>query len=224
MPISQRFLPLPPDAVIFDLDGLLLDSERVYEAVTRDALRCMGFEMSQSLYAGMMGLPGRECDAVLREAFGPDFSSEQFKEQFWAHVEPHFQAGIPLKAGALELLDDLDRRGIAKAVATSSERRTLEIKLTGAGVRDRFSIIITRDDVARGKPHPDPFLKAAQGLGVRPSGCVALEDSYNGVRSAHAAGMAAVMVPDLLAPTDEIAALCAAIAQDLHEVRRLLSC
>jgi HAD superfamily hydrolase (TIGR01509 family) len=214
--------PAPLDAVIFDLDGLLLDSERVYERVTREALAAMGFEMSATFYGAIMGLPGTECDAMLRKTFGAGFCSETFKQRFLALAKPCFEAGVPLKAGALELLDDLDRLGIAKAVATSSERRALEIKMRGAGIRERFSVVVTRDDVERGKPHPDAFLSAARGLGARPRHCVALEDSHNGVRAAHAAGMSTVMVPDLVEPTAEIAALCAAVVRDLHEARRLL--
>lgn len=217
-------LPGPLDAVIFDLDGLLLDSERVYEKVTVDALGAMGFEMSPLHYAQMIGLPGAACDAFLCKTFGPGFSSEQFKQLFYENVEPYFQAGVPLKRGAAELLDGLDRLGIAKAVATSSGRRALEIKMRGANIIERFAVIVSGDEVERGKPHPDVYLRAAQGLGARPGHCVALEDSHNGVRAAHAAGMVTVMVPDLLAPTAEIAALCVAIAEDLYDVGRMLGC
>lgn len=219
-------VPSPLDAVIFDLDGVLLDSERVFAVVIHDALRAMGFdsvslEMTQNLHARMMGLPGAECDAILQETFGLRFCSDRFRDQFLTHVEPHFQAGVPLKAGALELLDALDAAGIPKAVATSSARSAIDAK-TPAVLRERFSIIIARDDVERGKPHPDPFLTAARRLGARPRHCVAFEDSHNGIRSAHAAGMATIMVPDLLAPSREIAALCSAIVGDLDEARRLL--
>jgi HAD superfamily hydrolase (TIGR01509 family) len=223
-PLASPALPTPLHAVIFDLDGLLLDSERVYEKAARDALAAMGFEMTRPLYSAMMGLPGAECDAFLRQAFGSGFSSERFQQLFRESVQPCFQTGVPLKRGAVELLDGLDRLGIAKAIATSSEWESLEVKMRGAGLRERFSVIISSDQVERGKPHPDVYLRAADRLGARPSHCVALEDSHNGIRAAHAAGMAAIMVPDLLAPTEEIAALCVAIAVDLHEARRLLGC
>jgi HAD superfamily hydrolase (TIGR01509 family) len=220
--LSPIAIPNPLDAVIFDLDGLLLDSECVYERITREALNAMGFPMPASLYARMIGLPGPDCDVLLRETLGPDFSSDQFIKHFRALAEPHFAAGVPLKTGALEILDELDAHGVAKAIATSSSRQGVEIKLRGAGLSRRFEVIATATDVPRGKPHPDVFLEAARALGVQAAQCVALEDSHNGVRAAHAAGMAPIMVPDLLEPDTKIAALCVAVAQDLHEARRLL--
>ena len=108
-------------------------------------------------------------------------------------------------------------------MATSSSRRSAQEHLTHNGVYDRFHAIVAREDVERHKPNPDPFLKAADLLGVAPEHCLALEDSHNGVRAAHAAGMMTVMVPDLLAPTDEMRSLCLAIAESLHDVRRILT-
>lgn len=215
-------LPDPIEAAVFDLDGLLIDSERIYGAALDSVLRAMGFEPPDALHASMMGLPGSQCDAVLRETFGPAFSSSLFVERFLAFIEPHFATGAPLKPGAVELLDHLDRRGLPKAVATSSGSRAATSKLRGAGLLDRFDAVITSSDVERGKPHPDVFLEAAARLGATAARCVAFEDSHNGVRAAHGAGMATIMVPDLMEPTEEIAALCAAVARDLHEAARLL--
>jgi beta-phosphoglucomutase-like phosphatase (HAD superfamily) len=90
-------------------------------------------------------------------------------------------------------------------------------------LRARLPVVVTRDDVVRGKPHPDLFLKAAWAIGIPPERCLAVEDSFNGIRAAHAAGMMPVMVPDLLAPTPDIRALCVEIVADLHAVRQLLS-
>src|SRR6202011_5385800 len=131
-------------------------------------------------------------------------------------------ARLAPKLGALELLDTLDQFRLPRAIATSSFRRTVERHLTAHNLMGRFEEIVGHGDYERGKPAPDPFLKAAERLGVEPSLCLALEDSHNGVRSAPSAGMMTVMVPDLLDPTDEIRGLCTFIARDLHEVRRAI--
>jgi beta-phosphoglucomutase-like phosphatase (HAD superfamily) len=108
------------------------------------------------------------------------------------------------------------------AVATSTVRRIAEQHLRRAGFFDHFGAVCTREDVARGKPHPDLFLKAARDLGVGAERCLVLEDSYHGIRAAHAAGAMPVMVPDLLPATDELRALCVAVVCDLHDVRKML--
>src|SRR6266446_7381141 len=127
-----------------------------------------------------------------------------------------------MKLGALELLDTLDQFGLPRAIATSSSRRTVERHLTAHNLMRRFEEIVAHGDYDRGKPAPDPFLKAAERLGVEPRLCLALEDSHNGIRSASSAGMMTIMVPDLLEPTDEIRGLCDFVVRDLHEARSLI--
>ena len=129
---------------------------------------------------------------------------------------------LALKLGALELLDTLDQFRLPRAIATSSSRRTVERHLTAHNLMGRFAEIVGRGDYERGKPAPDPYLKAAQQLGVEPYLCLALEDSHNGIRSASSAGMMTIMVPDHLEPTDEIRGLCAFVVRDLYEVRSLI--
>jgi beta-phosphoglucomutase-like phosphatase (HAD superfamily) len=108
------------------------------------------------------------------------------------------------------------------ALATSASRRAAEQHLTRSDLRSRLPVVVTRDDVTRGKPYPDLFLRAAELLGALPEECIAVEDSPNGIRAAHAAGMMPVMVPDLLVPTEEIRAICVRVALDLHEVRTII--
>src|SRR4030088_466811 len=129
---------------------------------------------------------------------------------------------LALKPGALELLDTLDQFRLPRAIATSSSRRTVERHLTAHNLMGRFEEMVARGDYDRGTPASDPFLKAAERLGVEPRLCLALEDSHNGIRSASSAGMMTIMVPDLLEPTDEIRGLCTFVVRDLHEVRSLL--
>jgi len=153
---------------------------------------------------------------TLRRTFPVDAFQEAWVRHFWVIAETRLE----LKPGALELLDALDRLRLPRAIATSSSRRTIERHLTAYDLLARFNEIVGHGDYEHGKPAPDPFLKAAERLGVEPRSCLALEDSHNGVRSAAAAGMMTVMVPDLLEPTDEIRKLCTFVARDLHEVRR----
>jgi beta-phosphoglucomutase-like phosphatase (HAD superfamily) len=113
--------------------------------------------------------------------------------------------------------------GLPRAIATSSTLTSLETSLGPSGIIPRFGALITRDVTTEHKPHPQPFLMAAEALNLDPAHCLALEDSHNGVRAAHAAGMMTIMVPDLLDPTKEMERLCVRIARDLHEVRELLA-
>ena len=154
----------------------------------------------------------------LGEAFPVDAFQEAWVRHFWVIAETRLE----LKPGALELLGTLDEMRLPRAIATSSSHRTVERHLTAHGLLGRFHAIVGHGDYQNGKPAPDPFLKAAERLGIEPALCLALEDSHNGVRSASAAGMMTLMVPDLLEPTEEIRGLCTLIVPDLHEVRRLI--
>ncbi len=215
--------PRPIQAVVFDMDGLLIDSESlVREGMLRAAAQ-VGIEMPVSLCASMVGLPMAQSLALIREHYGPDFDLDAYLAAERRQIEALFAEGVMLKVGVRELLDHLDLAGLPRAVATSSGRGAVDAHLGHAGILGRFDAIVSREDVARHKPNPDPFLRAAALLQVDPEACLALEDSHNGVRAAHAAGMMTVMVPDLLDPTEEMHAKCVHIAESLHEVRALLS-
>lgn len=215
-------LPRTPRAVIFDMDGLLLDTERVYREAIFDTCDRLGFPMTDDLMHLMIGVPWDTNRVQLAEAYGAAFPFDAYLDGTLARFGEICTAGVPLRPGALELLQHLEAIAMPIALATSSGRTTAEDHLTSAGVRSFFETLVTRDDVERGKPHPEPFLKAARHLDVEPALCLALEDSHNGVRAASSAGMMTVMVPDLLEATPEIEALCTHIAADLHEVRGIL--
>lgn len=215
-------LPRTVKAVVFDMDGLLVDSEVVYcEALTSQASD-MGYDLPLAVMKRMIGHTWAGSAAVLREHFGAAFDTDLMREgsveKFYALAE----AEIALKTGVLELLDHLDAAGIPRAIATSSRRVDVDHHLGAHGLQDRFHAIKAHGDYARGKPYPDPYLRAAEALGMEPRDCLALEDSHNGVRAAAAAGMMTIMVPDMLDPTEEMQSLCVRIARDLHEVRELL--
>ncbi len=216
-------LPRPLQAVVFDMDGLLFDTE----AVARDSFYVVtarrGLEAPMEVYVRMIGQTGEASRGVLQAHFGRDFDVDAFWTAWEGDWTQRLKAGVSLKAGVTELLDLLDERDIPRAIATSSPHWHVDERLAEHGLAERFAAVVARGDYARGKPHPDPFLKAAEALGADPAHCLALEDSHNGVRAAHAAGMMTVMVPDLLHATDEIGALCVRVAESLHEVRDLVA-
>lgn len=216
-------LPRAPKAVVFDMDGLLVDTETVVFRAMQHAAGGIGGEMPFATFQRMVGLQHAHSDLVLIEHFGEGFDLDAWQVVVSAHFREQLAAGIALKTGAVEILDQLDVLGLPRAIATSSSLESVRASLGPHSLIERFDALITRDVQTRGKPHPEPFLRAAEALGVDPADCLALEDSHNGVRSASSAGMMTVMVPDMLDPTEEMETLCVRIAQDLHEVRGWLS-
>lgn len=212
----------PVEAALFDMDGLLLDTEALYIQAMQAAARRLDLEMPLSLCHAMVGVPGRECNLMIAEHYGEGFSIEVFRGHFSEHMRELLDERIPVKPGAVELLDFLEARSIRRAVATSAGRATAERHLGRAGLLDRFQALATRDDVAQAKPEPDVYLEAARRLGVAPERCLAFEDSNVGLAAAHAAGTMAFFVPDIVAPHPETRGRAVRVLGDLHEARRLL--
>ncbi|HEY1751907.1 MAG TPA: HAD family phosphatase [Caulobacteraceae bacterium] len=215
-------LPHRPSAVIFDMDGLLFDTEALWQEALLSAAAEAGHEVTGEIYSGSIGVRRSQCRGLFLSHFGEDFLFDDFHASWTRHFWLVADNKLALKPGALELLEILDQLRLPHAIATSSSRTTVERHLTSHGLIDRFDELVCRGDYEAGKPAPDPFLKAAERLGVEPRLCLALEDSHIGVRSAAAAGMMTVMVPDLLEPTEELRALCVLVARDLHQVRDLV--
>ncbi len=214
--------PRPVRAVIFDMDGLLVDTEAPVRDALMSAAAAIGRELPLAVFMSMVGTTNAHSDRVLVEHFGADFDLDSYLAEVRRLLEVSFDIGVPLKPGAAELLALLDEVELPKALVTSSSRRAVDRHLPTEVVA-RFSTLITSESVERGKPHPEPYLKAAAALGIAPADCLALEDSHNGIRSAHAAGMMAVMVPDLLEATDEMREKTVAIADSLHDVHAALT-
>jgi len=214
--------PRPIRAVVFDMDGLLVDTEVMIRDLMVKAALARGTHLPYEVFMRMVGLPNDASDAVARAHFGADFPLDEFSEEVSVGARAACEIGVALKAGVRELLDYLDAASIPRAIATSSSHGAVERTLGPNGILPRFDAIVAAGDYARGKPSPDPFLTAAARLGVAPQDCLALEDSHNGVRAAHAAGMMTVMVPDLLEPTDEMREKTHAIAETLHHVREMM--
>lgn len=221
-----RFVPqvgaVRVDAVIFDMDGLLLDSERVAVALFAEAAEALDLPWRHEVGLAMVGLNSRDSDSVIRRALGEAYPVDRLREAFGERYEAAIaERRIPLKPGAMELFERLDAIGLPRAVATSTRRSRALPKLDAVGLLSRVHIVVCGDEVARGKPAPDIFLAAAHALQVAPGDCLVLEDSNAGVRGALAAGMPTVMIPDLLQPDDDVLAAGVPLRDSLHCVAEL---
>jgi HAD superfamily hydrolase (TIGR01509 family) len=205
------------------MDGLLLDTERLYTRSIFATCSALGYQMSEELHLSLIGGPWETNRTQLLAAFGDGFPAEVYRAKCEAGYLSLCAEGIPLRPGALELVKFLEERAIPMAVATSTARAMATYHLQEAGLLDKLQALVARDDVVHGKPHPESYLKAAGYLATDPAECLALEDSHNGARSAIAAGMTTVLVPDLLPATSEIAGQCAHVARDLHEVLEIFA-
>ena len=215
-------LPRQPAAVIFDLDGLLFDTESLYQDAIMTAADELGHDMTPAIFHTMIGRPLAQTRAFLLQQYGSSFPVDELFATWHRHFAVIVETRLTVKPGAVELLNALDTLGLPRGIATSSSHKTVQHHLGAHDLAERFHKVVASGDYANGKPAPDPYLLAAKQLGVDPHFCVALEDSHNGVRSAAAAGMMTIMVPDLLEATDEIKNLCTFVVRDLHVVRDLV--
>ncbi len=216
-------LPRRPEAVVFDMDGLIFDTERLYQEAIMAAAKEVGQPMEPEIFRAMIGRPWLRSRQFLVGHYGPSFAVDEFRTAWNRHFDVIVETRLSLKPGVVELLDLLDDLALPRAIATSSAHHTVRHHLAAHGLTERFHHVVAHGDYENGKPAPDPYVRATELIRVDPARCLALEDSYNGVRSAVAAGMMTVMVPDLLDATDEIRELCAMVVPDLHAVRDLVS-
>jgi HAD superfamily hydrolase (TIGR01509 family) len=194
----------------------------MFRDVLMEVSRRRGVHLPLDVFLNMVGLQHDASRGVAMAHFGDDFDYEPWMADAWDLARAQTTVGVAVKAGVLELLDYLDAAGVPRAIATSSGHPSVERTLGPHALIPRFHTIVAAGDYQRGKPNPDPFLTAADRLAIDPAHCLALEDSHNGVRAAHAAGMMTIMVPDLLEATREMRALCVTISDTLHDVRTLL--
>jgi HAD superfamily hydrolase (TIGR01509 family) len=211
-----------PEAVVFDMDGLMLDSERAINDCMARASRDLGHDLPDSLWLQMIGGGDGLCRRLLAERIGDDATVELLARTE-AMYDVVADAGIDHRPGIVDLLDWLVARGIPRAVATSTRRPLAMRKLAAAGLLPYFDAVCTSSDVAAPKPAPDVYLLAASRLGVEPARCLVLEDSPTGVRAALAAGMTPVQVPDMLEPDAAARALGHRIVVSLGDAQRLLA-
>jgi len=210
-------------AILFDLDGLLVDSEPLSRQSWAEVIAEAGYELSDAIFLQMIGRTEKEVKRLFKQAFGEDFPFEAVYQRREQHfVEALEREGVPPKPGAHELLAYLERVGLQKAVASSTYRYLAEMKLRGAGLHSYFEVIVTGDDVAHGKPAPDIFLEAARRLGVTPAECIVLEDSTAGIQAANAAGMRCIHIPDVQPVPEAVRRLAQWHAHSLAEVPAIL--
>lgn len=215
-------LPFLPHAVVFDMDGLLIESETLYRDSFLAASDEGGHGMLVETYQKVCGSPWDVITGTIFADYGADFPIDSFRDAWLRHLAVMMAEGVALKPGVVEILDLLDRLDIRRAIATSSRHDSVTRHLGPYDLLRRFDTIVARGDYSEPKPSPMPYLTAAKRLGIDPGRCLALEDSWHGVRSASSAGMMTIMVPDVAPPTEEMREKCIAVSSDLHAVAGLL--
>lgn len=210
-------------AVIFDMDGVLFDTEKLCMDSWIAVAGEQGIPDMETFFPSCIGRNLTDTKALFRDFYGDVYDYERFRKQasIWFHnyIE---QKGLPVKKGVRELLDFLQRGGYDIGLASSTSRPSVEGHLVRAGIREYFQSLTTGDMVEHSKPCPDIYLMACKSVGVDPAWAIAIEDSPNGIRAAYSAGMIPVMVPDLIAPDQEMREKSVLICRDLLEVMRFL--
>jgi HAD superfamily hydrolase (TIGR01509 family) len=229
--IRPFFLELPPgyhsttmkpalEALVFDMDGLLLDTEPVYQRVWTDSLAVFGHVLTHQMFLQLLGRGRKGAFAKVAEIFGAGLDLEMLNTELSSREARYFdEAPLRVKPGVRELLAFAIEKSFLRVVATSTRRQVAEKRLASSQLSNFFGGLVGGDEVSNSKPAPDIFFAAAKNMNVLPARCVVLEDSEMGIRGAHAAGMIPVMVPDLLTPSAEIKTVARVILPNLFAVR-----
>ena len=205
--------------VIFDMDGLMFDTERATGRAYMEKAKEWGYEPTMEQYLQFLGLNGQAIQAKYYEFFDKDIDAPELYRQVGERKREILETeGMPVKPGLRHILDVLDEKGIMKAVASGCEIEGIERNIASAGLEGRFDLLMTTDWVERGKPYPDIFLTICDKLGVDPSETLVLEDAVNGVRAALAGGIRVINVPDMLPLPEDVAAKCVSVEKSLEDV------
>lgn len=211
------------EAVVFDMDGVIFDSERLVLLCWDEVAKKYGIGDMTSVCLKCTGLTVQASRAVMQEHFGADFPYDRYKKEMSDLFHQRYDGGrLPLKPGVRELLSFLKENGKKVALASSTRSQVVRAELGDAKLLPYFDAVIGGDMVERSKPAPDIFLKACESLQVEPGCAYGIEDSHNGIRSAFRAGLRPVMVPDLVPVTEEMQELAEMILPSLLEVREYL--
>ncbi|MCF7362212.1 HAD family phosphatase [Vibrio sp. A1-b2] len=206
-------------AAIFDMDGLLLNTEQVCLEIFEQACYAVGVPFHREIYLSVIGKNAAGIEQTLREGYGPDLDypvlHQEWRKRYDAVVK---HQAIPVKEGVVEILQWLKENNIPTAVATSTQRDVATVKLRLAELDQYFDTYATGCEVKNGKPDPEIYLLAAERLNIAPEHCLAFEDSNNGVKSAMAANMITYQIPDLVKPCDDVLALGPYIRNSMHDV------
>lgn len=207
-------------AVLFDMDGTILDTERIHKECWEQAMADIGVQYLPTTFYDLIGLNDKSTGDYFRRIYG--FTDEQYTEMSTAAYKLSREygtvKGIPVKKGFFELSDYLAEKGIKRAVVTSSMVSEALHNFERAKIEVPFDVIIGGDSVNEGKPSPEPFLKAAEALGLSAEECIVAEDSANGVRSAYNAGIRCVYIKDMVDISDDVKALADFKAESLEEI------
>lgn len=211
-------------AAIFDMDGLLIDSERVLLRVWTEVATEFGVVLAEADFVRMVGLGAAESNAILRDVLGSEARVRELRSAASERIraEDTHAPAFPLRPGARELVAALHAAGIPLAVASSTRISEVQRRLERVALRDAFRAIAGGDEVERSKPDPGVFLLAAQRIGIDPRHCLAFEDSPHGLHAAHAAGMRVILVPDLVAASPEHRHRAHAVLDSLHQAQEHL--
>jgi HAD superfamily hydrolase (TIGR01509 family) len=206
------------EAVVFDLDGVIVDSEHVWDEVREELARERDGRWHERAQADMMGMSAPEWSRYMREVIGLTESPEEINELVVARMLERYAEALPLIEGAVDVVLRLAET-FRLALASSSNRPVIDSVLDNAGLAASFEVTVSSEEVARGKPAPDVFLEAARRLEVPPERCAAIEDSANGLRAAHAAGMRVIAIPNRrYPPAGEALALADVVLASLDEL------
>ncbi len=216
-------LPKSLQAVILDMDGVIIDSEPIYRFVWQSTAAELGYNLTDERYLSLLGFTIPDAEAEVARVAGTGFPIARFRELWPVRWRHHVETGgLPVKPGLWNFLELLEQHHLPVAVATSSDAQTVAFSLRAAGLEGRFPCIVSGDQVARGKPAPDIFLEAARRLGVAPEFCIVLEDSDAGILAAVAAGIPAILIPDLKQPSPETAKRVFRVLPSLHGAAELI--
>ena len=211
-------------AVVFDMDGVIFDSERLVIECWKVIADKYGVQGIEEACQEVLGVNAVETREKFLKRYGADFPYDAYKSEISKLFHDLYDGGrLPTKKGVVELLQYLKEEGVKVALASSTRSAVVRQELTDAGLIEYFQVVIGGDMVSRSKPQPDIFLKTCEELGVEPKETFAIEDSYNGIRAAAAGKLHPLMVPDLMPPTAEMKALSEAIFEDLLDVKSYLS-
>jgi HAD superfamily hydrolase (TIGR01509 family) len=211
-------------AVIFDMDGLMLDTERIAMITCKRAAEDFGYVIADEIYVQVIGRTVEDTCQIFCGALGADFPFYDIRKRRLDYTEEYIHRyGLPRKPGLIEVLELLQSCSVRKAVATSTGREEACARLRATDLCHGFDAIVGGDEVVHGKPAPDLFLLAAERLKITPTECIVPEDSEAGIHAARAAGTTPILVPNLKQPSDAVKALAYRIYPSLHEVRALFS-
>ena len=207
---------------IFDMDGVLFDTERIYQQTWHEKAAERGTELNSDFVKVISGTSGARMHQVIEQYYHVT-DGAALAEECRSRIRRKLSVGVPVKEGVREILEIFKGKGMPIAVASSSFARQIEANLHKANLRSYFSEVVSGTEVEYGKPAPDIFLRAASRLGCKPQECFVFEDSENGIRAGYAAGCTTIMVPDLIEPSSEIRQYCTKICGDLVEARKEIS-